>query len=337
MRLFARVRPVLFAMLAGGLLAPLGCDPQPDAPPIEIKGGVVSAQAYSAVRRYFEWSGGQLLGDYTERFTRAADGRFVLELLAMNGKPYPDLATVEAKHDFEVLQEWFQTGFGRFVAFWRDFQVQDPELFDLNYQVIQLAQDQTVAGRSVIVSSVTPNFSDRPSYEVSTDKQTNIVLKVREFLPDGSLASEMITDQIDLSPNLSGLAFSDNTGYVTLAETDDPTGGGLGAPVYEPLYLPAGFLAGPIKVGLVAGIKVLLRTWTDGVVELMLVQYPALTNDFDKPEDYPADLPVAVRVARYGPTLDAWFFRTGTQVHLAGKVESVEFKNVLESLSLLAY
>jgi len=270
---------------------------------------------------------------YTELFARDADGRYSVRLLSRNGKELDDLGDGPEKEEFEIWSQRFATGFGAFIANVRDFSVRNHELFAENYDWIKVSDFAVIAGRKAMVAEVRSIFADRPWYRIWSDKKTHVPLKIKEFTASGALACEMEVTAIEFEPDLLDEQFADLS-FVEQSEASyDQMDSFAGFQRFEPAYLPAGFVGDSTRVAMVSGIPVVVQTWTDGVVELMLTQYGELSSELTPtPSDYPGETFTSVRVERNGLTRDAQFQMYGTQVHLSAKLSKDEFVTVLESL-----
>ena len=328
------VRRLLPSVALAGVVAALtGCDAGDGQPSTtEQVWQEASSIPFTAVRTFKEFKGGVIQGSYTERFHHAANGDHAVELEKLGGLPFAQLLAAD-QNEFVRLQEWMKDGFGRYIARMRDVSIQDQELFEQNYTYTVLSETEVVAGRPARLAEIRPVFPDRPNYLVWTDQTTFVVLKSLEFLASGALVSEMTTESIEYGADHSQVTFPDHSAFVQAEEIDEsevPQHASFN--LYMPVYLPAGFEPRPIRTGYVHGHKFLSWTWSDGVIELMLIQYAALQPGEEKPEHYPPNAPVSVRVADYGSMLDAWFFVEGTQVHFMSKLSSDEFSTVIESI-----
>lgn len=270
---------------------------------------------------------------HTEMFARDGAGRYSVRLLTRNGKALQDIQDPAEFLAFEALSARFESGFGAYIANVRDFSVRDQDLFSENYHWNKVADSQVVAGREAFVAEVRPVYDDRPSYMVWSDTVTKVPLKIKEFTASGALSSEMEVTAIEYAPDFLAEEFADLSFIQQNEVSEADLSSFANFELFEPGYLPAGFVASSSRVGSVSGFPVVVQTWTDGVLELMLTQYAAMIADpAQASPDVVAESYSAVGVERSGMTRDAMFEFRGTQVHLTAKLAKAEFATVLENL-----
>lgn len=324
----ARARVMRAALLLKASVLAVSCAPGVD---VELELAKADPGAYACVRKYSRWVDGEL-STQTERFVRDATGRFAIELLSLDGKSAGDPMTAAEKREFERVRALLRGGLGNLVANWRDFSVRDHDLFEANYLWQVLSQDESVAGRPAWLLDIDPRYPDRPSYTAWIDAETFVPLKIVETTPEGAFASTMEILEIDYSPDLSGVEFTDLSFVEQTPATDQELSAWANFKRFEPTYLPAGFELESTRLGKVAGFPVAITEWTDGVSELMLVQYGELAPGIAPTSGHPAGAFVDVRISRPTATvLEAVFHLEGTQVHVFGKVDQGELQTVIES------
>ncbi|MFG0319655.1 MAG: hypothetical protein ACF8XB_20450 [Planctomycetota bacterium JB042] len=263
-----------------------------------------------------------------ERFTHGPDGAFRVDLLELNGKAPVDMSASEFEA-FETLQELLQGGRGRHVARMRDFEVRDTELFAANYSWTVFDTPASVAGRAALVAEAKPHRMDRPWYRVWVDQLNLVTLKYEEFLPSGTLASEMEVLSIEFAPDLSEVEFQASLRSAPQEIAPEQIGAFVAFEALVPSYLPEGFVLTSCRLSGLAGSPALVLSYEDGLQELLLVQYQEL-----EPSEPLEGVPVTVKVAAYGPTVDADLRLIGTQLHVTAKVTEGEIMAVIEGLEI---
>ena len=160
--------------------------------------GRSTAERLSGIRRVHFYKDGRLYQNLRERVTvvpatATAEMQFQLELLDVN-MPRPDpvaLAVARSRY----------AGHSGFLFFDRDFRIHDPRLAQLNYTVS--SQTRLVAGRQVMVHTITPRVPDRSSFEVHVDLQLDFVVRTKEFNAFGALVFDMDWESYQLGPSAS--------------------------------------------------------------------------------------------------------------------------------------
>ncbi len=261
-----------------------------------------------------------------ERFTHGPDGAFRVELLELNGKT-PDAMNASEFESFETLRELLLGGRGRHVARMRDFEVRDTELFAANYSWTVFDTQSSVAGRAALVAEAKPYRMDRPWYRVWVDQSNLVTLKYEEYLPNGTLASEMEVLSIAFAPDLSEVEFQSSLRSAPQEIALEQIGAFVAFEALVPSYLPEGFVLTSCRLTGLAGSPVLVLSFEDGVQELLLVQYQEIV-----PSEPLEGVPVTVKMAAYGPTVDAGLRLIGTQLHVTAKVTEGEIMAVIEGL-----
>lgn len=283
---------------------------------------------YIADRQYVDYVGAEP-SVLVERFFRG-NGGFRVDLLEQNGKAPADMTPEEAVA-FAQLQKLFQGGRGRYVAEMRDFEIRDHELFLANYSWTAYDTPTSVAGRAALVAEVKPHRMDRPWYRVWVDQENLVTLKYEEFLPSGVLAAEMEVLSIEFSPDLSQVAFQPTLRTAPQEIVREQIGSFVAFEALVPSYLPEGFTLESCRISGLAGSPALVLSYGDGVQELLFVEYQEL--EASESDD---GVPIAVKMAAYGPTVDADLRLLGTQLHVTSKVAEGEIMAVIEGMETLS-
>lgn len=324
-------------------LAGFACSPDPSMPSGSGGGafGTTAAvetakhAAYEAVRRYTSFSGPSMTS-YTERFVKAEDGRTKVELLELNGKSLAAMTSQAEIDAFLTTAALLLGGAGRYVAVGRDFAVRDVDPFFQNYTFSIVADSEIVAGRECIVAEVRPLNSDRPNYVVWADVEFFTTLKYVERLPSGAVAAEMECLSVDFAFNSKNEVFPESPASDPLEVSSASLTSLVGFEVFEPSYIPAGFVLAGVNHSTMAGRPILTWSYTDGLHELFIAEYAEIgTPEAAPPDTYPGDAPVHVRVTVLGAVVSTMFVIDGTQVHVKGKIEPDELMSVVESLTSL--
>lgn len=331
-------------ILLGFTLVGSACSPDPSAPPSVAAGagfGTTAAvetskhAAFEAQRRYTSFSG-PAMTSYTERFVKAEDGRTKVELLELNGKPLAAMTTQAEIDAFVTTAALLLGGAGRYVAVGRDFAVRDVEPFLQNYTLSILTGSDFVAGRTCIVAEVRPLHNDRPNYMVWADAEYFTTLKFVERLPSGAVAAEMECLTVDFAFNSKNEVFPESPASDPAEVSSTSLTSLVGFEVFEPSYIPAGFVFEGVNYSTIAARPILTWSYTDGIQELFVAEYAEIgTPEAPPPDTYPDDAPVHVRVTVLGAVVSTTFVIDGTQVHVKGKVEPDELMTVVESLTSL--
>lgn len=288
--------------------------------------------AFEAVRRYTSFSG-VAPTSYTERFVKAEDGRTKVELLELNGKPLSALPTQEEIDAFLTMQKLLEGGAGKYAASGRDFAIRDVDPFLQNYSYSIVQQSASVAGQPCIVAEVRSIHPDRPNYWIWVDAERFTTLKYVERLPGGAVVAEMECLNVDYAFNAKNEVFPASAASKPFDVSSAALESLVPFTVFEPAYLPAGFMLESVRFATIAARPILSWIYTDGVQEISIAQYSEIgTPELSPPASYPPDSPVHVRVTVLGAVVSTTFVIDGTQIHVKAKVEPDELMSIVESL-----
>jgi hypothetical protein len=137
---------------------------------------------------------------------------------------------------------------------------------------------------------------------------------------------------LDLEPNVSNEEFPapPHSGQTELddRQIDDFA---KNFKVFEPAYVPAGFVESSIRYSTIQGAPVIVRTYTDGVQEIFIAQHPELQTP-ELPPGFPENTPLRVSVTMHGALSYALFGLDGTEIQVLSKINHAELMNFIEAL-----
>ena len=133
---------------------------------------------------------------------------------------------------------------------------------------------------------------------------------------------------LDLAPDLSG------ENYALLPPQSEIDAAQIGAHVnWTPLlpsYLPQGFVPTTTRIGSLGGQSVLIQSYSDGLQELFVAQYPALNAPAE-----PVDGWGRLGIQSFGASTDAVLTLEGIEIHVRSKIDPLELAVVIESFQRL--
>jgi hypothetical protein len=204
---------------------------------LDLMAGASERVEMQGVRRYeAHWSDAS--GDHTLQYreTVSADGQgqFAIDPLELLE---PQLAPAPAAQ-FLVMQKVRE----RLMFRYRDFEIRDLVAFAANYEAIFTGQTVDVAGRSAERLRIQRRTVPDRRFLVDVDPDNGLVLRAREELLDGTLVSLSEYESLDLTPDLSGVVFSQSvTGETSLAPGAAVSFDDLGFVPPQPKQVPAGW------------------------------------------------------------------------------------------------
>ncbi|MEW6744340.1 MAG: sigma-E factor regulatory protein RseB domain-containing protein [Planctomycetota bacterium] len=327
---------VVFAAIAATIAA-VGCGQQ-GAELLEKVGAAQDHLSYQAVRVYRSYQA-QRCEWVRERITRGTDGRFLLELLSLNGDTPESRAEPDFRKHFEVLATLYRSGLGRQIVLERDFRLRFRELIAQNYDIVQDVVDELFLERHTFVVRLVPREgrSERPAWRVRVDKETGLVVEYQEYDPEGGLMASMAFESIDYQPSLDGIEFPAYDRVERRELSIDEAKGAVPFKLYEPQWYPNGFTR--VAVQLIslsvrgADHSVVQFTYSDGVVEFVLFESPPLDDTPPPGDGMHGEGPFEVSLFQYG-TLSLAEFRIGdTYCHISGKVPGDTLRAIIESFA----
>ncbi len=217
---------------------------------------------HEGVRLVTVWDEGLRVLEYRERVQIDGKGKFSLT-------PIEQLTPVPP--DWELRQI---SGAG-FHFRYRDFAVQDKDVFAANYLLMDQEELVTVAGRSC-ARFLVERRDDSRRYDTLLDVETGLCLSYVEQDATGQTVSSMVYESIDTTPDLSGAIWHDPLGETSLT-LEDAGRAELGFAVPLPTRVPDGYyLTETVKIhdGQRDWVKF---TFTEGVETLFYLFSPRLT------------------------------------------------------------
>ncbi len=191
--------------------------------------------AFSGTRRVFlayVQAGAPAVLQYTERVTSAGDGRFAINPLVLEA-PVLELAEGQL---FSILQKNREAYFYRY----RDFRIHDLALFLQAYVVTDTGASPVVAGRPCVELAVEAAHRGDGRFRIAVDAANGLVLRSEELDASGAVIARTEFQDLDLSPDLSGVELHQDLATETLDLDGDP-GAQLGFPLLAPTLLPEGY------------------------------------------------------------------------------------------------
>lgn len=169
--------------------------------------------------------------EYREEVGSDGQGQFAIDTLeVLSPHPDPEL--------FKALMDLRQTLSYRY----RDFGIDDWDLFQQNYVVVIVDEDRTVAGVPAVRVRVERRVDGRSIYLVDFDPDNGLVLAYQEYDTDGVLLADVAFESLEYDADLSGMDLVSHL-YPTTSHALDS--GSLDSVFsFEPLvpkYLPTGF------------------------------------------------------------------------------------------------
>jgi hypothetical protein len=212
---------------------------------------------------------------YYEELWIKANGEYFIECTQIckyvNGIPIPISAPELMLHNEELQQ-----GLGYHAVFHRGFHIHDPYLFLENYNYTIINHNAQYLGRDALRIRITAKYPDRPSYEVWIDRKTSLVMKYIEDTIAVDPLTMMEITEIDFTPHFSGITFKN------FELKKEEVGQNIGFTLYRPLFYPAGYQATtPYRVT-IGEIEVLRWSYTDGVQEIIIGEYKAMSAQGNK-------------------------------------------------------
>ncbi|MSR61833.1 MAG: hypothetical protein EXS08_05255 [Planctomycetes bacterium] len=283
--------------------------------------------AHSGIRRleFAALSGPGLAFD--ERITTDGDGHYALE-------PAQGLeSTTIDNGSFELLHHLREGFFFRY----RDFVVRDARTFARNWRVIDRGQSTLIAGRTCARFRVERALGTACAYELCVDPTTELVLASEEYDGSGSLVASMTYASIDLTPNLSRVAWHQSGNEETSLDRAHPLGEQIQARSLEPRLLPQGYV--PLEAAVVrAGDDAWLKlTYCDGVQPLFFL-HSIDANSLGKAAQVDGQRigatprsPSSVVACQVGSATTLQGTVDGFEVIAVGKVSQGELLDLLES------
>lgn len=195
----------------------------------------------------------------------AADGqgRFVVETTAVDA---PSLSQ-ETREALELLQNARQS----FLYRYRDFRIRDLLLAGQSWTVRDTGSPRIVASRACVELEFRRRDETGSRYVAAVDPASGLVLAWSEHSLDGALISQVEFDELDLAPDLEGVAWAepDREGRTLAADEDEADA--LGVAPARPRLLPAGFRAHERRVVSSAEARWFVRAYGDGIESFFFV------------------------------------------------------------------
>lgn len=168
-----------------------------------------------------------------ERVSADGHGGFAIEALDVLD---PQMST----HDRDLLLSLQSIRQGMNWRY-RDFAIQDPELFEQNYTATATGANVVIAGVTCLELRIERIDQSGTLHMVAVDSTTGLVLASRETTLDGQPVSQMVFESLQLAPDLSGVVWHQRTNQeIALPITGDVTAQ-LGFEPLSPRFLPSGY------------------------------------------------------------------------------------------------
>lgn len=237
------------------------------------------------------------------------------ELLADGAGNY-SLKPVEALSPVDPAWAIRQQSREGFLARYRDFEIHDAGLFQLNWSLTDLSETGSIAGRPTGRYSVQRKSGAGHTYVLDVDLTTGVPLAYEERDEQGTLAARMHYESFDEAPDLSGAVWFQRT----LGETELPPGTAslrseVGYAVPLPRLVPAGFYlesASSVQAGQEDWVKLV---FSDGVEPLFYLFRP-LFDPLQSSAISTGSLPTNVSPQNATAAPEIFLYRMGT-AHVA--------------------
>ena len=204
---------------------------------LQLMVGASERVEMQGVRRYeVRWSDAAGAHTLLYRETVSADGQgqYAIDPLEL---VEPQLAPAPAAQ-FLVMQKVRE----RLMFRYRDFEIRDLDAFSANYEAVFTGQTFDVAGQTAERLRIQRRTAPDRRFWVDVDPDNGLVLRAREELLDGTLVSHSEYESLDLTPDLSGVVFSQSlTDETLLAPGAAMTYDALGFVPPEPRQVPDGW------------------------------------------------------------------------------------------------
>jgi hypothetical protein len=218
--------------------------------------------AHAGLRRLeFASDAGPALA-FQERIVTDGQGRYSIQPEGPSGSSVADWGL------FELTQRAREG----FLFRYRDFCVRDPQLFATNWSVIHEGES-VIAGRACESYRVVRTSGAPRAFALGVDGQTGLILSVHEYGAEGELAASMVYESLDSQPDLSTVAWHQNSNQEVVFGSAEALEAELGFSPLEPRLLPQGYA--PLELARVAdgrGGSWIKRTYSDGLEPLFFFQ-----------------------------------------------------------------
>lgn len=124
---------------------------------------------------------------------------------------------------------------------YRDFTIQDPELFEQNYTATATGANVVIAGVACLELRIERIDQGGTLHTVAVDSTTGLVLASRETTFDGQPVSQMCFESVQYAPDLSGVAWHQRTNQEFALPITGNVTAQLGFEPLAPRFLPSGY------------------------------------------------------------------------------------------------
>ncbi len=268
---------------------------------------------------------------FLERIVTDGQGRYSIQPEGPSGSSVGDWGL------FELTQRAREG----FLFRYRDFCVRDPQVFATNWSVIHEGES-VIAGRTCQSYRVFRTFGPPRVFALGVDGQSGLILSVHEYDAEGELAASMVYEDLDLQPDLSTVAWHQNSNQEVVFGSAAAMQAELGFPPLEPRLFPEGYA--PLELARVAdgrGGSWIKRTYSDGLEPLFFFQGIAspqsgnpggkLLGQHDLLSGSPPITDSAVVVFNLGSALALQGEVEGFNLMAIGKVSEAELLDLIES------
>lgn len=202
---------------------------------------------------------------FVSRESVASDGlgRFMVETTGVDA-PSLSQATLEA---LELLQNARQT----FLYRYRDFRVRDLLLAGQSWSVRDTGAPRIVASRTCVELEFTRRVGAGARYVAAVDASTGLVLAWSEHAADGALVAQSEFEELDLAPDLAGVAWAEPALEGRTLSLDEDEAESIGFTPARPRLLPSGFRALERRVVSSPDARWFVRVYGDGIESFFFV------------------------------------------------------------------